>query len=174
MCESGSTPGGDRGLQLFEGVLVVAGAAEVGQLAEQRDQDPVVVGAEVGGAVVDQHDPGGLDVVHIEDDGVDGVPAGLPAVAEPAGALEGVIPGQDVAGGALHDDRPVLAVGFEGVGDRVDVADPRVARVRVDGLDVDGHDAQAGVVQLVGQGRVLEHERGSGQSRKESGAAVPV
>jgi hypothetical protein len=49
--------------------------------------------------------------------------------AEPAGGEKHVVAGENLAGGAVHDHRSVLAVSFQALGDRVDVSAPRVAGI---------------------------------------------
>ena len=72
--EGGCLEGGE---EVVEVVPVVAGAGQVGEVLQHRDESVVVVVREVAGAVVGEGDAGRLLVVDVEDDGGDGVVAEL-------------------------------------------------------------------------------------------------
>src|SRR5690625_5052685 len=102
------------------------------QVGQELGQEVFVVGGFVGGFVVGEQDLAGGGVVNVDEGGGDLGPAEL------VGGGEGVVPGEDVAGGGLDDQGAVLAVVFQGLGDEVGVALAGVVGVGGQGGDGDG------------------------------------
>src|SRR5437870_2935138 len=96
-----------------------------------------VIAAQLVQAVVHQHDSTGLVVVTVNKRRGNLLPT------QRLRRLPGVVASQHHAGGALHHDRPILAMLTEAFFDGVDPATARVARVRADAMDWYRQRAQA-------------------------------
>jgi hypothetical protein len=118
-------------------LAVVPGSGQVWDLGEDLGQEHRVVSGEVVGPVVDDDDAGRRVVIDIDPGDGDLLPAELP------GGRVGVVARQDLVAAAgvralVDDDRTVLAVGRQRLGDGGEVAVAGVPVVRRQVPDGDG------------------------------------